>query len=263
MKDESHARSDEDDPGHAADSPGQVGDDRDRTAEARDERAEAHDEASKARDQRAEARDLRAEAREQGSETGKGAAADRAGALRDRRGGASDRTQAADDREAAAADRVQSAQERATSSIDELTGAYRRGAGTLALEREVSRAQRTGKSMVVAFVDVDGLKETNDSLGHAAGDRRLREVVTTIRRHLRSYDLIVRFGGDEFVCGLAEMAVSKATKRFEAASADLEATDMGSITVGLAELQPGDSLEDVIARADDDFYKTRNDGGSR
>jgi diguanylate cyclase (GGDEF)-like protein len=246
------------------DSPGRVGDDRDRTAEARDERAEAHDEASTARDRRAEARDVRAEAREQASAViSKGAAADRAGALRDRRGGASDRTQAADDREAAAADRKLSAQERAASSIDELTGAYRRDVGTLALEREVSRAQRTGKSLVVAFVDVDGLKETNDSLGHAAGDRRLHVLVETIRKHLRSYDLIVRFGGDEFVCALAELPVSKATKRFEAAGADLEAADMGSITVGLAELQPGDSLEDVIARADQDLYRTRADEGPR
>ena len=247
----------------APDAPGQVGDDRDRTAEARDERAEAHDEASMARDQRAEARDGRAEAREQATDVlNKGAAADRAGALRDRRGGASDRTQAADDREAAAADRMLSAQERAASSIDELTGAYRRDAGTLALDREVSRAQRTEKSMVVAFIDVDGLKATNDLLGHAAGDRRLHVVVATIRKHLRSYDLIVRFGGDEFVCALAEMAVSKATERFEAAGADLEAADMGSITVGLAELQPGDSLEDVLARADHDLYRTRGNEGS-
>ena len=248
----------------ALDSPGRLGDDRDRTAEARDERAEAHDEASEARDQRAQARDGRAEAREQATqEINKGAAADRAGALRDRRGGASDRTQAADDREAAAADRMLSAQERAASSIDELTGAYRRDAGTLALEREVNRAQRTEKSMVVAFVDVNGLKATNDSLGHAAGDRRLHEVVATIRKHLRSYDLIVRFGGDEFVCALAELAVSKATERFEAARADLEAAEMGSITVGLAELQRSDSLEDVIARADRDLYRTRDNEGPR
>lgn len=264
MNDEGHAQADKDELKHAHDAPGQLGDDRDRTAEARDERADAHDEASTARDQRAEARDGRAEAREHaGDGTSKGAAADRAGALRDRRGGASDRTQAADDREAAAADRMQSAQERAASSIDELTGAYRREAGTLALEREVIRAQRTEKSMVVAFVDVDGLKAINDSLGHAAGDARLRVVVDTIRKHLRPYDLVVRFGGDEFVCGLAEMPVPKAAERFEAAGADLEGADMGSITVGLAELQPGDSLEDVIARADGDLYRTRDNEGSR
>jgi diguanylate cyclase (GGDEF)-like protein len=249
--------------GEARDSPGRVGDDRDRTAEARDERAAAHDEASTARDKSAEARDERAEARDRASDpVNNGAAADRAGALRDRRGGASDRRQAADDREAAAADRVLSAQERAASSIDDLTGAYRRDAGTVELEREVGRAQRTGKSMVLAFVDVDGLKSTNDSLGHAAGDRRLQVAVATVRNHLRSYDLIVRFGGDEFVCALAELPLTQAAERFEAARADLQAADMGSITVGLAEVRPGDSLEDVIARADRDLYRAREDEGS-
>lgn len=246
------------------DSPARVGDDRDRTAEARDERAEAHDQASEARDKRAHARDERAEAREQATDViNKGAAADRAGALRDRRGGASDRTQAADDREAAAADRALSAHERAASSIDELTGAYRRDAGTLELEREIIRAQRTKKRMIVAFVDLDDLKATNDSLGHTAGDRRLHAAVAAIRDHLRSYDLIVRFGGDEFVCALADLTVTKATKRFEAAGADLEAAGMGSITAGFAELRPEDSLEDAVARADHDLYRTREDEGSR
>jgi diguanylate cyclase (GGDEF)-like protein len=239
-----------------------LGDDRDRTAEARDERAEAHDLASEARDERAHARDERAEAREQAAKRiNKGAAADRAGALRDRRGGASDRTQAADDREAAAADRMLSAEERAASSIDELTGAYRRDAGTLELEREISRARRTEKSMVVAFIDLVDLKATNDSLGHAAGDRRLSAVVATLGKHLRSYDLIVRFGGDEFVCALADLSVTTAAKRFEAAGADLEAAGMGSISTGLADLRPGDSLEDALARADQNLYRTREDEG--
>ena len=64
----------------------------------------------------------------------------------------------------------------------------------------MARAKRTQRSFVLAFIDVDGLKTTNDSLGHAAGDELLRRVVDTVRDHLRSYDLIVRFGGDEFLC---------------------------------------------------------------
>jgi diguanylate cyclase (GGDEF)-like protein len=235
-----------------------TGNERDRTAEDRDHRAEAHDKASETRDQRANARDERAEARELAADgIDVGAAADRAGALRDRRGGASDRTQAADDREAASADRFLSAQERAASSIDELTGAYRRDAGTLELRREIARATRTKQPFTLAFVDVDGLKATNDSLGHAAGDQRLRQTVRIVRAHLRSYDLFVRFGGDEFVCALQEVGVSEAAKRFEAMDQDLQTTGHGSITVGLAELLPEDSLEDLIARADEALYKAR------
>lgn len=236
----------------------QIGDDRDHNADDRDRSAQARDQASEARNKRADARDERAEAREEVTDkVDAGAAADRAGALRDRMGGASDRTQAADDRGAAAADRVLSAKERAVSSIDESTGAYLRDAGTLELQREITRAKRTKQPLVLAFVDLDGLKETNDSISHHAGDERLRQTVLSLRTHLRSYDLIVRFGGDEFVCALVGLSLSEAAKRFEAANEDLAATRDGSITVGLAELRLEDSLESVIARADEALYIER------
>ena len=236
----------------------QAGGDRDRTAAGRDQRAEAHDRASLARDARAEARDTRAEVRERaaaGVDTG--AAADRAGALRDRRGGASDRIQAADDREAASSDRVLSARERVASSIDGLTHAHRREAGIRELEREIARAKRMKQPLALAFVDVDDLKGTNDSLGHAAGDQLLRETVDSIRAHLRSYDLIIRFGGDEFLCVLIDATVALAAQRFSVVNSDLAATHQASVTVGLTELEPDDALEDLIERADEAMYRER------
>lgn len=236
--------------------------DRDRISEDRDQRAEAHDRASTARDERATERDERAEARDEATErVDTGAAADRAGALRDRLGGASDRVQAADDRQAAAADRVVSAREREASSIDDLTGAYRRDAGTIEMEREIARAKRSNQTLLVAFIDVDGLKARNDSLGHAAGDELLSQTVTSLRSHLRSYDLVVRYGGDEFVAVLVDLSVSEAVKRFEAVNAEIAEICDGSITVGMAELEEDDSLQDVIARADGDLYNKRE--GSR
>jgi diguanylate cyclase (GGDEF)-like protein len=235
-----------------------IGDDRDRSAADRDERADAHDLVSEARDERGKARDKRAEAREEAAESFDAlAASDRAAANRDRRGAASDRVQAADDREAAAGDRVVSARERAVSSIDELTGAYRRDAGTLELERDILRAKRTGRPFVVAFVDVDNLKARNDSLGHAAGDQLLHRTVDSMRRLLRSYDLIIRYGGDEFVCALLDVSMAEAAKRFEAINEDLGKTDHGSITVGLAEMGPEETIPDLIARADQALYEQR------
>ena len=232
-------------------SPDQAREDRDRTADDRDQRAHAHDQAS-------EARDARAEAREKASgRFDAGAASDRAEASRDRQGGASDRKQAADDREAASADRGIAAKELATTFTDELTGARRRDAGFVELEREIARAMRTNQPLTLAFIDVDGLKATNDSLGHAAGDRLLRQVVETMRANLRSFDLIVRYGGDEFLCSLPDLSIEDTAKRFRVVNADL-AMQNASVTFGLAELQAAnDSLEALVARADAALYRAR------
>jgi diguanylate cyclase (GGDEF)-like protein len=227
----------------------QSADDRDRTAEARDAISESHDRAADDRDERSEERDRRAEIREQDApRVDFGAMSDRYGAKRDRRGGAGDRVFAADDREAASNDRLLSAQERAASTIDELTGAHRRGPGLVELDRDMMRARRMQTPFAIAFVDVDHLKETNDSVGHAAGDQLLRRVVDTMRAHIRDFDLIVRLGGDEFLCS-QELDADRASQRFAEIIADLAAAN-ASVTVGIAALEPHDSLETLIERAD-------------
>jgi diguanylate cyclase (GGDEF)-like protein len=257
-----HPAADAADPNDLAES-GQIGDHRDRTAEARDETADLHDEASEARDERADARDVRAEARDKAADaTDSGAAADRAGALRDRRGGASDRTQAADDRQAASADRELAARERAASCIDELTGAHRRDAGMHELGRDLARAKRAKEPFALAFIDVDDLKGTNDAHGHSAGDQLLRVTADSIRAHLRSYDLLIRFGGDEFLCGLSGLTMAQAADRFALVNADLAASEQASITIGLAEFDGDERVEDLIGRADAAMYQERAAGGS-
>ncbi len=237
----------------------QVSEDRDRIAEDRDRRAVVHDQESDARDQRAEARDERAENREHTAlEVDAGAAADRAGARRDRRGAASERTQAADDREAASADRAVSARERRAMSMDELTRTYRRDTGVVELERDMSRARRTNRPLTLAFVDIDGLKKRNDSMGHAAGDQLLRQTADALRAHLRSYDLVIRFGGDEFLCALVDMRIAEAAERFSDVNAELRETEQASVTFGLAELRETDGLEDLLSRADKAMYEARD-----
>lgn len=238
--------------------PGQTSEDRDRAADARDQTSEAHEDAADARDERAEARDDAAAARDRAvDEVDARTAFDRAEALRDRRDAARDRAHAATDRQAAWSDRSVSAGERVGSSIDGLTGAHRRDAGIVELEREMARAKRTGHPFVIAFVDVDGMKAKNDSLGHAAGDQLLRQVTDRIRAHLRAYDLIVRFGGDEFVCGLLDLKMEEAAERFSLVNADLAQAQQTTITVGIAELMGNDSLEALIARADAALYEER------
>jgi diguanylate cyclase (GGDEF)-like protein len=183
---------------------------------------------------------------------------DRDAALADRGAGASERDEAELDRDIALVNRSASARERARSSLDDLTGAYARGAGLIELEREMIRARRTQQPLVLAFIDVDGLKAVNDSHGHAAGDRMLREVAQTLRENLRAEDLIVRYGGDEFVCVVSGLSLAMTTARFELVSTALRlAPEHGSVTVGFAELQPGDAREELVARADAMLYRQR------
>jgi diguanylate cyclase (GGDEF)-like protein len=126
------------------------------------------------------------------------------------------------------------------------------------LDREIDRARRTEQPLVLAFVDVDGLKAINDSRGHGAGDRVLLNVADALRATLRSYDLIIRYGGDEFACVITGQNTADVAKRLALVNTALaQASEPASVTVGVAELQPADSSEDLLARADAALYRER------
>ena len=147
----------------------------------------------------------------------------------------------------------------AEAATDDLTGAMRRGMGLAALQREIDRSRRpNGTGIVVGFIDVDGLKSLNDSRGHAAGDRLLRDVVAAVRERIRSYDLVFRYGGDEFVCVLIDVDLAQAERTVADIRANVTArTGEHSISVGLASVTEGDNAEAVVARADMALYGAR------
>jgi diguanylate cyclase (GGDEF)-like protein/PAS domain S-box-containing protein len=216
-------------------------DERDTIAGARDEVAAERDTIAGARDEVAAERDTIAGAR------------DDAAAVRDTIAGARDtagRESVANDR--ADADRERSRLEKALrgARLDDLTGLDRRKMGRLALTNEIDRARRGDGRFVVAFVDVDGLKRVNDRDGHAAGDHVLQTLAAILRSNLRSFDPIVRYGGDEFVCGLGGVDPEGVERRFGAIDQELQDAVGVGITVGLASLLPDDTLDKLISRAD-------------
>lgn len=241
---------------------------RTQAAARRDETGRLRDTNAALRDRVAEARDRAAERKEASPLTGMGhdeaTAAMRNFAATIRERAAADRKRAAEDRARAAADRTRAAEDRAQARaalqrayIDELTGVYTRGLGLLTLQHEIDRAHRTGEPFVLAFVDVDGLKQVNDSHGHAAGDAALRRIGQTLRSNLRSYDPIVRVGGDEFICAFSNTSMPAASHRLEQIAVALDQAGVNSISVGLAELSPTESLEDLIARGDAELYRAK------
>jgi diguanylate cyclase (GGDEF)-like protein len=186
------------------------------------------------------------------------AAEDRARAGDERVRAAQELAQATRERSLAARDRAQAALDRAASETDELTHVRRRGPGMEQLRREIDRARRACEQLVVTFIDVDGLKRVNDSEGHLAGDATLVAVADSLRACLRSYDVIMRFGGDEFVCALPSADLRDVRQRFAEVSKTLAAAPMHpSITVGFAQLDEHDSPEDLIERADSDLLARR------
>jgi diguanylate cyclase (GGDEF)-like protein len=143
-------------------------------------------------------------------------------------------------------------------TVDELTGALRRGSGLAALQREIDRNRRlAGKGLVVIFIDMDGLKAVNDRDGHAAGDERLRETVAALRERLRSYDLVIRYGGDEFLCVLTDSGIAGAERTAASLRDHVEQRTTGTISVGIAELTTGDTVDALVERADAALYAGR------
>jgi diguanylate cyclase (GGDEF)-like protein len=230
-----------------------------RHAAGRDENARQRDLTADARDRAAEQRDREAVALERKIGLGGSsllaaltlAAQTRARAAADRARAAEERRQAARDRERAATERAEVLAELRRANMDALTGALRRGAGEAALQGEIDRVRLGDGRLVLAFVDVDSLRDLNKREGHAAGDALLRQVVSAIQATGRSYEPIVRYGGDEFVCALSGVDMGQAERRFAAIRESVVADRAREVlSVGLAELRPEDSLSDLVGRAD-------------
>ena len=150
-------------------------------------------------------------------------------------------------------------------TTDALTGAWNRRYVEQVAETEIASARRYGQPLSLLMFDVDHFKSVNDRHGHQAGDLVLVELAQRVRPHLRAPDVLARWGGDEFVVMMPHTALTDAVRLAERLR-DLAAAEpfpqAGTVTtsIGVAELQADESLDDWLERADQALYEAKSGG---
>lgn len=161
-------------------------------------------------------------------------------------------------------------------SIDELTSLLNRHAFIDLFQREIDRARRESRRLTLIMADIDHFKNVNDTLGHLAGDAVLRSIAQTMRQSVRSYDMIGRYGGEEFLILLVDCDQRNAWERAEEIrhrvgnqailAADPQVFITPTISLGLAVMH-GDSFHrdiyTLIHAADRALYRAKRGGRNR
>jgi diguanylate cyclase (GGDEF)-like protein len=148
---------------------------------------------------------------------------------------------------------------------DELTGLYNRRGFVAIAERQLKVGRRSGRGMLLFFIDVDGLKQINDSFGHSEGDRALKHAAKALEKTFRDSDVIARMGGDEFVVlaieasDFSEGTIRARLCKYLKAIASRESRYLISLSLGAARFDPhsNSSLGDLIIQADRAMYKRK------
>jgi len=154
---------------------------------------------------------------------------------------------------------------------DDLTGLYNRRHLPELMQHEVHRADRSGRSLCIALIDLDHFKLINDSHGHAQGDEVLRAFAVAARSALRDTDALGRWGGEEFMAMLPETGVDNAVRVIDRVRQRLAALRFDGLdpalritfSAGIALCAAGETLADAIARADQAMYAAKQAGRDR
>lgn len=156
-------------------------------------------------------------------------------------------------------------------TFDALTGALSRPAIEERLHQAVANAHRSGRPLSVVFFDIDRFKRINDDYGHRVGDNCLRIIGLRTRNRLRNYDLFGRFGGDEILVVLPNTRMSEALGVAENLRSAVNCRTLSidghmisaSLSIGVAELAAGESMEHLLQRADEALYASKAAGRDR
>ena len=153
-------------------------------------------------------------------------------------------------------------------TTDPLTGVFNRRRLLETAGTELARWTRYGSVFSFAMIDADLFKGINDRHGHSGGDDVLKMIVTVTRAQLRATDSLGRFGGEEFCVIMPETKLENAQAVMERVRVAIEAerveTSTGpvrlTVSIGVAQPRPGESLEQVLERADDAMYRAKAAG---
>lgn len=156
---------------------------------------------------------------------------------------------------------------------DGLTGAFNRRYFDIHLEQLAAKANETGTPFCLVMIDIDYFKKVNDQYGHPAGDDVLKKVTSVIKEQLRITDLFVRYGGEEFVIILSDVRLDVATtiadrvriavSEIEIAIAGLDKPLHKTISMGVAEFDSNEPLQNLVERADKALYAAKESGRNK
>lgn len=147
---------------------------------------------------------------------------------------------------------------------DALTGLFNRRALREFLHRELLQAQRHSKAFSIAYFDIDGFKEINDTKGHLAGDELLRAVGGLLLRRAREIDFPCRWGGDEFCLVMPDCTSADAERVVQRLIEEFSSLESGvTFSTGIVQNGPTEFLEadECIRRADEKMYKSKTQQG--
>ncbi|MBU1311744.1 MAG: GGDEF domain-containing protein [Gammaproteobacteria bacterium] len=152
-------------------------------------------------------------------------------------------------------------------TTDDLTGLCNRREIMRLLELEITRAARQNTALSIMMLDLDHFKAINDNYGHQAGDVTLKSAAENFALLLRKTDFIGRIGGEEFLTILPDTPLDNAFALAERIrqALQLQSTENPSIptctvSIGVAQCRPDDSLHDLIQRADESLYQAKSKG---